>query len=266
MFAQNHCFRDYALRILFRKEEVGKYGALLESENQFIPDENPEVSCDTLDTIGVDGNLVPGRKSISSSSILKNIGNMDQTNSNPVIDENNSFSESNSLLGGNSQSNVHNNYQNQQNPQNAQFSQNQPNNFQNNYQKQHQSTACQTLLTAIEEKGFLTGVIQVFDKKLAVRDRSKISSLIVLCMLPKFGLLTEILIENLSILITEAIKDGQEKSFLRQSKSVYEKMVNHWLGLLMFQNLKDTTAESLYGALGNNLKLYSKKVMFQGAF
>ena len=223
MFAQTHDFKDYAIRVLFQKQDWENYASLLNSNN------SPEMS-----------------------SELIQMGEFESFNNSNTASRENTLGKQSIDINFQNNNNVYND--DWMGLNNTQMTSSGGNILENsclqstmgNYHQQHRSTAIQTLMTSIEDKIFVTSMIRALDPLLSAAEKSKLSALVVVTLLHRFDLVTELLTENLNVLISISVEKNSEKSFLRSHSSVYEKMVNHWLGLLMYEHLKANISEPIY--------------------
>ena len=174
LMAQELCFKEYAFRILFKKDNFLKYSVLLNGQNS----------------------------------------------------ETNFYSN-----GPNSSENVNN-----LNSLNRPVS--------HNYQMKMRTL--EELKYSLEDKEFLSTVIKVLDNNLTAAEKSNISAFLIIIFSDRFDYITEILMSSLSLIIRDSKTNSSERAFLRQSISVYEKMINHWIGLLMYPFLTENVSKSLY--------------------
>ncbi|XP_038070797.1 plexin-A2-like [Patiria miniata] len=83
-------------------------------------------------------------------------------------------------------------------------------------------------------------------KTLALRDLNNIASLLVIALHNKMEFLTQ----NMKFLLQEHIKlcmkEGEPQQLLRRSEAVVEKLVSHWLSILMYDSLKDNMGKPLF--------------------
>ncbi|XP_022109096.1 plexin-A2-like [Acanthaster planci] len=83
-------------------------------------------------------------------------------------------------------------------------------------------------------------------KSLSLKDRSNIASLLVIALHNKLDFLTQAVKLLLQDLIKVYTKEGRAQLLLRRSEAVVEKLVAHWLSILMYDSLKDSMGKPLF--------------------
>ena len=222
--AQDHCFRDYALKVLFKRENYLRYAKVLMSDNYNFLNKNQKKSVDS--SLKSRGNTLNHHHQGHQHSDSNGTGTLKSihTPMGSLIDRD---TGNDTLEYGQGQTH--------QGLQGA-ISHNQ----------QLKLSTLDELYNCLDNEQFLTSVIKVLDNNLSAEEKSNISAFIVIIFCDKFDYLTDILMSNLSSLVNKSLEFKQERAFLRQSQSVFEKMVNHWIGLLMYPYLKQNVSKPLY--------------------
>ncbi|XP_038060883.1 plexin-A2-like [Patiria miniata] len=83
-------------------------------------------------------------------------------------------------------------------------------------------------------------------KTLALRDLSNIASLLAIALHNKMDFLTQTMKFLLQEHIKLYVKEGRPQLLLRRSEAVVEKLVSHWLSILMYDSLKDNMGKPLF--------------------
>ncbi|XP_071807388.1 plexin-A2-like [Asterias amurensis] len=111
-------------------------------------------------------------------------------------------------------------------------------------------------------KTFLLAFIQALDedKKITVKDKSTIASLLTVIMMleNKLGYLTDIMITLMSNQVGEAVDNNRPKQLFRRTESIVEKLLSNWIALCLYDQLQDRTAFPLF-LLYSGIKVQTEK-------
>ncbi len=111
-------------------------------------------------------------------------------------------------------------------------------------------------------KAFLLAFIQALDddKKITVKDKSTIASLLTVVMMleNKLGYLTDIMITLMSNQVGEAVDNNRPKQLFRRTESIVEKLLSNWIALCLYDQLQDRTAFPLF-LLYSGIKVQTEK-------
>ncbi|XP_041460689.1 plexin-A2-like [Lytechinus variegatus] len=102
----------------------------------------------------------------------------------------------------------------------------------------------------LSNKSFLLIFIRVLEEQrtLSTKDLSNVASLLVVAFQGKMEYCTDVLKALMARAIKQHVKEGEESArvFMRRGVSVVEKMVGHWLAVLLYNHLQDHAGEPLF--------------------